>query len=393
MVSGTPARNLIGVEAELATMQTTSESPAIVDEDAIDEALRLGTLEPSMREDACDMKKLGDIVTRFLNLHPSTTEGNPFDRIAQRSGYRGLDPELEQPLEEIFIKHRPEDVDKDIQLPPLHHRVVRLEPCFFDKLSLNLFSVQLAVNAVTSERIGEHYMFHPFNRQELSTLVSNIRQSGFFWCGFSAAQIRFSLDIGQKYLIEKATTCPPEDQQLLREAIRHSKLALASPNWEAFGFYQELGCFVENFPQEDQHAWAIQSMELDPLCIGLTMLGAAQSHVNSRLCTVDPSWGLHGAGLMAMALARKKLQERRGQVKRQLTDKKKSFDKFSANQAKMLKRPWAGAKDLLPPESTLTQTRLIGTASRKLSYLLDEILKYHKEEKILCFYEHDYIVR
>ena len=41
----------------------------------------------------------------------------------------------------------------------------------------------------------------------------------------------------------------------------------------------------------------------------------------------------------------------------------------------------------LPPESPLLKSRIVGTTSAKLSYLISEILKYYQHEKILVFYD------
>lgn len=45
---------------------------------------------------------------------------------------------------------------------------------------------------------------------------------------------------------------------------------------------------------------------------------------------------------------------------------------------------------ILPPDSPLAKARIIGTASRKLTYLLNKIMEHHKTEKTLIFFEsHD----
>lgn len=42
--------------------------------------------------------------------------------------------------------------------------------------------------------------------------------------------------------------------------------------------------------------------------------------------------------------------------------------------------------DLLP-NSPYLKTNIVGTTSAKLSYLISQVLKYHKDEKILIFYD------
>lgn len=430
VVSGTPTDNLIGVDVELVTSQSASASAPAVDSEAIDRALEFQTLEPPERQDHLDTQLIGNIVKDFLQFepwHPATI--SKFDDPWKHRGLSHLDPNLEGPLAEVFIKHQPEDVEMDVTLPPLHHKVVKLEPSFFDKLSLNNFNVVLVTNAVTSERTGPDYMFDSSQRTSLSSLVSNLRHGGFFWCGFSPDELEGTIRITEQYLEKKGTQCSREDQRLLREAIKCAKQARASSNWKAFWACQEIGCFVENFPQRSQHAWAMQSEEKDPFCIGLSMISAAQKHVNAQLYASDPSHGLDEAGRLAMRSARQKHTGIQKSISRVLTSKKRILDNLSTEQAasgviqatgdeaspkkgseghnqssppsngtkqpkSVLKRtrPLNSAPKL-PAESPLSKARLIGTASRKLSYLIDQILTYNETEKILCFYEKDYIVR
>lgn len=42
---------------------------------------------------------------------------------------------------------------------------------------------------------------------------------------------------------------------------------------------------------------------------------------------------------------------------------------------------------VLPPDSPLAKARIVGTASRKLTYLMNKIVEHHKTEKILIFFE------
>jgi superfamily II DNA or RNA helicase len=43
----------------------------------------------------------------------------------------------------------------------------------------------------------------------------------------------------------------------------------------------------------------------------------------------------------------------------------------------------------LPPDSLLNKTSIVGTTSAKLSYLISRINEYHRDEKILVFYDND----
>ncbi|KAL8685154.1 MAG: hypothetical protein Q9218_007942, partial [Villophora microphyllina] len=174
IISGTPSSGLMGVEANTAILETLGgigESDCRVVRDILENRRSSGLeldLDPSVRKAALqqerkDLEKLGSIVVDFLNLKP-WSNGKMGDDVASWKQYviPSADGErkprsLASVLETLVVRHRIEDVEKDIKLPPLYNKTVYLEPNYHDKLSLNLFIMTLAVNAVTSERVDEDY--------------------------------------------------------------------------------------------------------------------------------------------------------------------------------------------------------------------------------------------
>ena len=433
IVSGTPVNELIGIEVELETLESTSTEPSTIERDEVEKILetrKSGVVGPNERN---SLTKLGTIVKNFLKVKPwsilsETEEWVTWIKVVlnKETSTPRLDPCLQALMKDLFIKHRPEDVDKDVQLPHLSNRIVYLEPSYHDKLSLNLFTVTLISNAVTSERTDQDYMFHPKNYQSLKELVNNLRGSCFFWCGFSRDDVLQTIRNNKAFLSKKDGTGRPEDAVLLSAAIKHAEKALASSSWDFFRYYHELGCFVENFPQKYKHVWAMQRDMMDPFLISLTMLGTAQRTVNHQLYCSDPCVGLQSAGELARDLANSRAAEGKGGNRTQhnvlipkplsATTKTSESTIYGGTQQpsasgltaqvpggtpsgasaplkSALKRPLAAASDFqVPPDSPLALARLIGTASSKLSYLLDQIMLYQSQEKILCFYEGDYIV-
>ncbi|KAL8686141.1 MAG: hypothetical protein Q9224_005540, partial [Gallowayella concinna] len=180
IVSGTPSSGLLGVEASTATIETLggldgNDSRLI---QAILESRRSSGLaietnasvrRSTLQQERKDLEKLGSIAVDFLNLKPwSNTKGN--DAASWKQYIMPAEDGQRKPkslagvLEGLVVRHRVDDIEKEIKLPPLHNRTVYLEPTWHDKLSLNLFILNLAVNAVTSERIDQDYMFNSKNR-------------------------------------------------------------------------------------------------------------------------------------------------------------------------------------------------------------------------------------
>jgi hypothetical protein len=119
----------------------------------------------------------------------------------------------------MIIRHQPRDVEKDIELPPLHQRIVYLEGSYLDKLSLNIFSLMITSNAVTSERKDADYLFHPRQRKALGQLVANLRQASFFWSGFTRADLQATISIARSFLDKGEIFATDEDRSLLQKVI------------------------------------------------------------------------------------------------------------------------------------------------------------------------------
>ena len=432
LVTGTPTSNLVGAEVGIAAHEHDPISPSDLDETPFNTALQRRREETADQRDRKDLTKLGCIVRGFLKVQPwSLSSQDPHFVSWQemlRLGNPGpfhLSGPIRCTLADLLIKHRPEDVDKDITLPPLSNRIVYLEPSYFDKISQNLLIAVLVVNAVASERTGEDYMFDPRNRKSLNHLVGNLRQAGFFWSGFSASDVLSQIRNANKYLGRANAKCSAEDRTMLEDAVRASERALASPDWQAFSSQQELGCYVEGFPDDSRALYALSESLEDPLCCALAGLIKAQRCVRSQLYAPDLTKVLRDAGQkldQAVEQTGSKHERRSGrrgarskgppsrESDRLTARASQGYDPMSemlangqkypprydgpSTQAKsILKKPDRTTADSeLPAESPLVDTRMIGTASRKLSYLLDQMLRYQRDEKILCFYEGDHIV-
>ena len=444
IVSGTPANGLMGVEVGLAANET-SVNGQTSNSLSREEGLLARKKDIMLLQERKDLEKLGYIVADFLALKPWANLRSGEDHASwqtyimpTKDGQRKF-KSLKDTLEGLVVRHRIEEIEVDLQLPPLHNRVVYLQPCFFDKLSINLFMVVLTANAVTSERVDRDYMFHPNNRTQLDYLISNLRQSGFYWTGFTSHDVKETLRVSQDYLEKEENTPDERDREILGKAIEMGTTSLNSSIWQKFSELNEIGLYVEDFPKEAQEAWSLcPGEELGSLLIGATQLGIAQKHVNEHLYASDPASGLIAAGIAAMEkawniaeersvakaehisptkTARTGLSEKKGVPHSSLMDAPVFISKNSKSRVEVprnktrkvnkdsiqrtipqsssiksaLKSSTFSPVAALSPDSRLTQTRLTGTASAKLSYLLDRVSALHREEKILIFYEGDHI--
>ncbi|KAK2795084.1 hypothetical protein FQN50_009795 [Emmonsiellopsis sp. PD_5] len=403
VVSGTPSGGLYGIEVALASQETTGSTVGKQENSA--SSVLEARKKPAnvMDEELKNIDKLRNIVVDFLALKPwanaSTDDPANWSKYTKPlgpDGKRRTSPSLRSTLQSLVVRHREEDTKKDLVLPKLHNKVVYLEPTFYDKLSLNLFTITLTVNAITSERTDEDYMFHPKNRKHLSVLISNLRHAGFWWAGFERKELQSSVDVARKYMEKNSHRMPGRDLRLLCEAIDMAEKALKCGSWNAFGQFAELGVFLQDFPENARDVWAIDALDehRQPLLLGISQARHVQKFVTSHLSAYDPSEGIIGAGIKQRSQMRAWAHKTASkQVDAVVGATKKSNDnlvhrpKPEKENAHSKKSFSLGRVKSLPADSPLKQTKFVATASAKLTYLLDKVQEFQEQEKIIIFYE------
>lgn len=452
IVSGTPTAGLLGVELDTAAREVFKQEDAGegTSHAASLEALRHQT---ALLREASDIKQLGRIVVNFFRLKPWANSRGEDPASWQKyvmPSVAGRKPRcLSVILESLVVRHGIDDIEQDVQLPPLYNRRVYLQPSWHDKLSINIFIVTLMANAVTSERMDEDYMFHPANRTQLDKLIAKLRQSGFNWVGFQPQDVRRTMDICRSYqdeVIIGDRHCAPQDLFLLSQVMDIGQKALSSLSWNAFAELHEMGIYVEDFPSEHCDQWSlVPGRKENPLLIGATQLMEAQQLVDLNLYSANPE-----LALLCPARKSSKRQTLRGgiefmETQQHVDDNERSSTvtthRFRINTKPKAKRtpklrkentisysrvaasPAGGRAFPNPvfledtngsgklkrnepasrppmsqirehsflPDSPLAHTRLVGTASAKLSYLIDRVTELQRDEKILIFFHGDHI--
>ncbi|ETI28696.1 hypothetical protein G647_01147 [Cladophialophora carrionii CBS 160.54] len=415
VVSGTPSHSLQGVEVNLALNETNDNNEPSRDH-SIRTALERRRAKEAADDELKDMERLRAIVVNFLKVQPWANQKgadyadwkkylHPFDA----SQNRRFAPALKAILQSLIIRHRIEDIDVDLCLPPLHNTTVCLEPSYYDKLSMNLFRMVLTSNAVTSERVDDDYMFQPKNRKYLDELINNQRRSSFHWVGFTTHEVAETLRVSKKYLDEHLDTISDGDGALLTEAIMNGERALNDSGWRAFSFYHEIGVYVKDFPDAAAQAWALNGEPSNPLLLGTKQAREAQQHVLKHLESGDPSFGLVGAGIRAMFAARERAtEEMKAREKARPSPNGKPPTAGTAeepkikNQAATFSSPVRSSKaeTLLAAghkrisstmdaavTASLAKPKVIGFTSAKLNYLCSRVLLLQRTEKIIIFYD------
>ncbi|RDL34778.1 uncharacterized protein BP5553_07906 [Venustampulla echinocandica] len=443
VVSGTPTRGLYGAEVIIDSQSSSNANSPLPN--PIGEPLSTSPTPSQLSNERKDLEKLGNIATTYLKARPWAKSSEDNDNASwvqyamqprHGSKSRGNMACLRATLEGMIIRHRPEDVMLDVQLPPLYQDIVHLEGSMQDKLSLNLFSMMITSNAVTSERKDADYLFHSRQRAALQELVSNLRQASFFWSGYQREEVVTAVNLAQKFLTEGQVHVSKEDQVRLKDALVVGETFLSNNISNAVSSLHEMPICVQNdFPEAARVAWSLDKDSRNPTLIGATMVHTAQKFLNSQLWKEDPISGMAVAGDNAMADAyRAQSFQYVGRQKKSKHDhaaegapilaggltvgggsgpKTKPRLASSAGPLKATAFPpvidlATTAKDspggpkpksimrntgqntaTLDPSSPLATARIVSTGSAKLSYLIDKIMIHQSREKILIFYEAD----
>ncbi|RAR08353.1 acetylornithine aminotransferase mitochondrial precursor [Stemphylium lycopersici] len=294
------------------------------------------------------------------------------------------------------------------------------------KALANLFIQVLRANAITSERTDVDYLFHKNSAKARHSLIRNLRQSNFTWTGFSLTDVISTLETSSKYLTKEEKHCSLEDAQSLLESSQAISKLVASDEWIALSKAHEMGMAIENWPQESKSVFALV-YPAEPTMVGVTQLIEGQLHVDSNILAHDPTVGLDAVGhaarakVVELAKAESDTKEKNESVvtgspskmagvpsslvgSQQPPTSKISPRKPSQTKAddateeptvsmplrsKKRKLTFADETADLPADSPLHNTRILGTTSAKLSYLLDKVMQYQATEKIIIFYEGD----
>ncbi|KAH3686361.1 hypothetical protein WICPIJ_002653 [Wickerhamomyces pijperi] len=199
-----------------------------------------------------DLNRLGHLVMRYFKLEPWCHDRNIWNKGIVKAfveNTAGGVSSLTALLSQLLVRHSTDDIEKDVKLPPLTHTPVYLKPSRHNSIAVNLFVAVLAINAISSERTDQDYMFHPGNKADLRRLVSNLQRASFYWTGFSVDDVQTMITIAQTCLdkkLEGSASDQPyfaaEDRLLLERCVFICEQALKNEIWRIVSTIHEM-CF------------------------------------------------------------------------------------------------------------------------------------------------------
>ena len=203
-----------------------------------------------------------------------------------------------------------------------------------------------------------------------------------------------------------------EDRDLLRAAIAFGRRAVKNHVKDIANRFHEVPLFVEKFPGGPKMcaAWSLDGKEDDPVCTDWRMLRALQRTISPVYDAPDSLNFMLKARFPEAGEAERLKWETEmiprphvcpgnhqnvvasnqtlaGNTKLGEDRAVRKLRSESLNKAKTEDMPSPG-KDMEVCEA-LAQTQIISTASAKMSYLVDAIVRHQDDEQILVFYENE----
>jgi hypothetical protein len=416
IVTGTPSKGLFGVDDSPNT-----SPPGTPSSDSSRRERRL--VASSLEQEKSDLKRIGSIATLYLKARPwANSMAESGDTPADWSLYvlqprfsgrgSGRKDCLKVTLESLIIRHHISEVSR--LLPVVDEKMVYLDGSYQDKLSLNLFSMMIIFNAVQSQRTDQDYFFHPRQRKALMQLVYNLRQASFFGGSFfSVADINRAVETAEKFLSEGKIQISKDDESLLRSAIEFGHVAARNHLKIHANMFHEMPIYVENFPGGFGKAWSIDQTEGDPVCTDSPMIRELQRYLQPTEDAPHSLQMLFNSG----AFEARGSAERTKAIEAEMEAAPTNTNGTGSSGARLAGNTQLGQDSNTPrrrkstsltpsakaeatilvarevPENEiaepLARTQIISTTSAKLSYLIDEVVKYQKDEQIIIFYEND----
>ncbi|KAK7420475.1 hypothetical protein QQZ08_010391 [Neonectria magnoliae] len=400
IVTGTPSQGLFGADTSSEDNPDSSPSPGSTGDGS-------GSI---LEMEKKDLERIGSIAALYLKVRPwANTIMDAGDTTANWSVYLMLPKHnskshgrwdcLRSTVNSLMIRHRRDEV-MDL-LPPVHEKVVVLDGSYQDQLSLNIFSMMIIFNAVQSQRTDVDYFFHPKQRRSLLQIVHNLKQASFFGGSFfSSDQISMAVKTAEDFLRDNEVPISAEDRKLLEQAIAIGHVATSNKLRHLSNQFHEIPVSAHGFPDVFGQSWSLDGESEDIMCSSASMILALQKLVSKAAKEPEQLNSLLNGRLtqegnaererilLSQSIETPPSRERSSQTlagNTKLGDE--SHRKIRSHGANGIK-----PSEVMPADiflGPLESATINSTASSKLSYLIDSIVKYQDEEKIIVFYEND----
>lgn len=246
------------------------------------------------------------------------------------------------------------------------------------------------------------YFFHPKQKKHVLQIVGNMKQSSFFGGSFfSVSEILTSVETAEKFLVERKVPISPEDEELLRDAIKLGHIAADNALRLHSNNYHEMPLVVENFPGRAGPSWSLsgEGNPDQPISTSASLVLGLQKLIFDTAGAPEALNALINGNLADLgAMERSKISSG---VRQTTTHPQPRVEPMAGNtrlgddsprKARSHGINGMKTKKEIDPDvfnGPLKHTKITATVSAKLSYLIDSIVEHQEDDKIIIFYENE----
>ncbi|KAF9933628.1 hypothetical protein BGZ67_004182 [Mortierella alpina] len=402
--------------------------------------------------DKGDLDRLSALFGSFLHLRPYCHDKDLFSKVIQKplvehhnistgvvgGSHWSLETlssvsRLRYLMDRVMVRNKAEDVERDVTLPPLYERIVRLDLEYFQVLAINCQIALIQANAVLTERVDQDYFFHPSNLKHLARVVENLKDGCFWYPGGDdyKNQLQSALKHVQRGIQKHRETeggkYSDQDARLLVEICDHIKRALRDHSWNAIQRTQEVGYYCKGLPQIFQGMFAlIPSLELgtvvddveneDEMPMGEQSgaSGSAWIPPANPVALGMPAVGEEDQVCVTLAKQITRLRTEVAKYEQDMDNESVNGIEGGHHFLPATAGGWASTSaDQDQPMHTqeessmgeamvlerLRKARILSSTSSKLNYVISQVLRHHTSEKCIVFcqsrtamyYIHEYL--
>ncbi|KAI6028583.1 SNF2 family N-terminal domain-containing protein [Pisolithus orientalis] len=384
IVTGTPTSNMLGLSlgctkegwetdpsgSPSSRNNSDCNTPEDTTPSSADTSVRIWS-----RYDTANLRKLNTMIADFLAIPQFRTDHKSFgvhvsSRLYNRRGPQPFATDiLSQVMHMVMIRHRVQDLEKDVVLPPMKHEFVYMDLSEYALKSFNAMQAAVAINAIDSER----------------------QVRGMFW---SASNILYNVDqICQEAQSFRTRALqrriPKEEYELLEGALTHAAAAASDTLWRAIQKHEDVPFKVTGLDTGIYEAWTrgdlkAKSREVDLMHSNRLIELRDLVHVRPLISPQN----LICEGIKLNAEGARPLEQEPSQARESThAGTIKSVTEVFNEEMETLKRK---SPSYLPnlqllQNSPLSGVRVGPSLSTKLNYILTEALRYSADEKFLIF--------
>ncbi|KAF7727694.1 hypothetical protein EC973_007250 [Apophysomyces ossiformis] len=319
-----------------------------------------------------DLNRLGTLIGKVLNLQPFGTNQKLWNQLITKPFMKGKPWAITSVsclMEQVMIRNRRCDVEKDVKLPPLYRKQVFLEFDYYQWIAHNCQIAMIGLNAILSRREGPDYLFSKNNKRALHETAHNIWQSC-LWHSIDLRWLKASFENCYEKIkaVDNGLEDYGDDEPTLRQIKEVLQHALNDQMFMSMMSSHSPSLIVLGLPRVFMEQWS-------------WLGGQRGAYVGENHCIIQFETIKNLIRETANAADTDELYVYDGvhrSLKRLHGTREKENNSQEVHQLPLT----------YYTKNAFSDARIACSTSSKINYLLNQICQYHRTEKCIIFSQH-----